>query len=226
MIVPDLVAARATLSAMGNYSHTTNKFQDDLMSYAEDFADQGDCIIEVGCFRGGLTAQFALIGKRLGLHVHVIDIDSGHLEITRQSVAATSGAENVSFHLCDLDTFVKGPGADVRPSLALIDGDHSYRGVVTDIRSLLAMRTRPYGVAFHDYSLRWADDSVEIGVNRAIHDMLGSDFPHVPIGEISREGGALQTSPRDGDQHYHEIGHSEGVMVEFRKLPQKFSFAR
>jgi hypothetical protein len=102
----------------------------------------------------------------------------------------------------------------------LIDGDHFYKGVVADIRALLAMRTRPFGVAFHGYSLRYANpEGAEIRVDRALHDTLGQNFPHLKIGETSRPGGPLQTAPRPDDPHYHEIGCSEGVLIEFRSLP-------
>jgi SAM-dependent methyltransferase len=217
-MTPTLTSIRATLAAMGNHSHTTEKFQSDLMDYARAYSKEGDCLIEVGCFRGGLTAQFAAIGKELGQHLHVVDIDPGYLEVARQSVQSTTGDDNVSFHLCDLATFAQGAGKGIRVSLALIDGDHYYNGVVADVRALLAMVPRPYGVAFHDYSLRYAiPEGKDIRVDRAIHDTLGRDFPHVRIGEISRIGGPLRHEPRE-DGHFHEVGVSEGVLVEFRKL--------
>src|SRR4051812_44813381 len=151
-----LASIRSKLAGMGNHSHTTDKFQNDLMGYAYRFAGEGDSLIEVGCFRGGLTAQFAEVGKQLNKHVHVIDIDPGYLEVAKQSAEATSGTENVSFHLCNLPAFVEGIGKGVNVSLALIDGDHSYDGVVADLRALLSMAPRPFAVAFHDFSLRYA----------------------------------------------------------------------
>jgi hypothetical protein len=221
MTMQSLDAIRRRLVARGNHSHTTDKFQNDLMHYADTFASHGDTIIEVGCFRGGLTAQFAWIGKRLGQHVHVIDIDAGYLEIARQSVEATTDISNVSFHLCDLATFSQGVGRDVRSSLTLIDGDHFYTGVVADVRALLAMRTRPFSVAFHDYSLRYSSpEGADIRVDRALHDTLGPDFPHIRIGEVSRPDGPLRHAPENGDdRHFHEPGVSEGVLIEFRCLP-------
>ncbi|ANN79909.1 class I SAM-dependent methyltransferase [Bordetella flabilis] len=210
---------RKTLNEMGNHSHTTQKFQDDLLDYISAYATQGDCLIEVGCFRGGLTAQFAWLGKQLGQHVHVIDIDPGYMQIAGEAIEATSDTSNVSFHLCDFTTFVNGEGRDIRPSFALIDGDHYYDGVVADIKALLSMKTRPAGVAFHDFSLRYADpDLSKIRVDLALTDTLGKDFPHRKLGEISREGGPLRTKPQDDNSHYHEVGYSEGVLVEFRKL--------
>ncbi|MDB5415458.1 MAG: hypothetical protein JWR10_3793 [Rubritepida sp.] len=215
-----LLAAREKLRELGNHSHTTEKFQNDLVHYAEAFASQGNSLIEVGCFRGGLTAQLALIGKRLGQHLHVVDIDAGYLEVARQSVKAISGTRNVTFHLCDFATFTKRAGRKVRSSLTLIDGDHYYKGVVADIRALLAMPIRPFGVAFHDYSLRYASPELsEIRVDRALHDTLGEDFPHIPIGEMSRPGGPLQMNPAGKDVHFHQEGCSEGVLIEFRNLP-------
>ncbi|ODT05569.1 MAG: hypothetical protein ABS58_15105 [Mesorhizobium sp. SCN 65-20] len=209
---------RSTLAAMGNHSHTTEKFQNDLMKAARSYAGEGNILVEVGCFRGGLTAQFAAIGKELNQHLHVIDIDPGYMEVARQSVEATTGTENVTFHLCDLATFAQKAGKGANISLALIDGDHFYNGVVADIRALLSMKPKPYGVAFHDYSLRYATpEGKDIRVDRAIRDTLGHDFPHVQIGEISRPGGPLRTEPGQ-DGHFHEVGASEGVLVELRNL--------
>lgn len=218
-MLPQIDTVRETLNRMGNHSHTTEKFQNDLLRYADLFSSQGTSLIEVGCFRGGLTAQFAWVGKQLGQHLHVIDIDAGYLQVAREAVLATTDASNVSFHLCDLATFIRDEGSEIRPSFALIDGDHFYKGVVADIRALLSMSIRPYGVAFHDYSLRYGDPALaEVRVDRALKDTLGHDFPHVKIGELSRLGGPLRTSPQGSDTHFHEIDCSEGVLVEFRSL--------
>lgn len=210
---------RATLSEMGNFSHTTDKFQNDLLHHARAFASHGNCLIEVGCYRGGLTSQFAWLAKQLGQHLHVIDIDPGYLYVAKESVQATSDDSNVSFHLCDFATFIQGEGRDINPSFALIDGDHYYNGVVADIKALLSMPIRPYGVAFHDYSLRHADPELsEIRVDLALKDTLGPDFPHTKIGEVSREGGPLRTKPGNDNSHFHELAVSEGVLIEFRSL--------
>lgn len=218
-MIDDLDGVRRTLSAMGNHSHTTDRFQQDLRRCIESFAGHGDCLIEVGCYRGGMTAQFAWLGRRLGQHVHVVDIDPGYLEVARQSVEATSELGHVSFHLCDFAAFARDAGAGIRPSFALIDGDHRYDGVVADIRALQAMPTPPHGVAFHDYSLRYASEELaDVRVDRALHDTLGEDVPHLPLGEVSRAGGPLRTAPRGADRHFHALGFSEGVLLEFRNL--------
>ena len=211
---------RQQLSKLGNFSHTTDKFQNDLLHHARAYSTEGNCLIEVGCYRGGLTAQFAWLGKQLGQHVHVIDIDPGYLQVARESVQETTDESNVTFHLCDFATFIKGDGRGINPSFALIDGDHYYKGVVADITALLSMQTRPAGVAFHDFSLRYADPELsQIRVDLALKDTLGHDFPHTPIGELSRQGGPLRTKPGADNSHFHQEGFSEGVLVEFRKLP-------
>jgi hypothetical protein len=215
---PRIQSIRAALLTSGNHSHTSPKFQDDLLMYAEAFSANGNCLIEVGCFRGGMTVQFASLAQRLKQHVHVIDIDQGYLDLTKQLVETMVGASNVTFHLCDLSTFVHGAGRDTRPTLILIDGDHRYDGVVADIRALYAMRTPPFAVAFHDFSLRYATvEGADVRVDRALRNTLGTDFPHIPIGEVSRIGGFLRTDP-GADGHYHEIGCPEGVLVEFREM--------
>jgi hypothetical protein len=206
------------LQAVGNHSHTSRKFQDDLIHHANAFAAHGNCLIEVGCYRGGLTAQFAAVAAALGQEVHVIDIDEHYLEVARGSVQTTVGTENVTFHLCDLTTFAAKATKEIRPSLVLIDGDNRYAGVIADIRALFAMPARPFAAAFHDFSLRHATpDLADVRVDLALKDTLGKRFPHTPIGELARAGGFLTITPGD-DGHYHETGYPEGVLVKCARL--------
>jgi hypothetical protein len=211
-------AVRDKLVEIGNYSHTSTKFQDDLINCARAFAGQGNCLIEVGCFRGGLTAQFAAIAQVLGQEVHVIDIDAGYLEVAQQSVQTTVGATNVAFHLSDFAAFAARADERIRASLVLIDGDHRYAGVVADIHALFAMPVRPFAAAFHDFSLRYATPTLaDVRVDRALSDSLGEGFPHTPIGEVARPGGFLTVTPGE-DGHYHELDCPEGVLVECGRL--------
>lgn len=209
----DIAALRDQIQADGNFSNTTMAFQDDLLRYGEEFASRGNCFIEVGCLRGGMTAQLAALARDLGQKVHAIDIDPGFLSVARDTVAATVGEGHAEFHHMDFTRFVAEAGPEIRPSLVLIDGDHFYDGVVADIVALFAMKSVPYAAAFHDYSLRYSHpEGAGVRVDLALHDTLGRGFEHVPLGEVARDGGALRTIPGP-DHHFHELGKSEGVLI-------------
>lgn len=217
MVDQELERIRALLDAEGNHSHTSRKFQDDLLFYAKEFATCGNCLIEVGCFKGGLTAQLAYVARELGQRLEVIDIDSGYLEVARAAVKL-AGKVPVNFNHCDFSTFAAEAGSQVQPTLILIDGDHRYDGVTADIRALYDMRSRPFSAAFHDFSLRYTTEELSsVRVDRALVDAFGQNFQHNKIGEIAGAGQSLRTIPGE-DGHYHQAGYSEGVLVECRSL--------
>src|SRR5436305_1015633 len=51
-IAPGIPAIRDILTAQGDHSHTSTKFQDSLMQFIRSNSDFGGSIIEVGCYRG------------------------------------------------------------------------------------------------------------------------------------------------------------------------------
>lgn len=211
---PELDRIRARLAADGNHSHTSLKFQDDLLFYATKFAAHGNCIIEVGSWKGGLSAQFAYLARKLGQRFVVIDNNATYLEYARAAVEATGAGDSTSFHLGDFQSFAVTADPEIRPTLVLIDADHHYDAVAADIRTLYAMTSRPYAAAFHDFSLRYSTPELSnVRVDRALIDAFGEDFQHIKIGEVAAPGGpTLQITPQP-DGHYHELGYSEGVLI-------------
>ena len=210
----DISTIRRQIADLDRRSASSETFQDDLIRFGREFAQRGNCLIEVGCYHGGMTAQFAALACELGQKVHVVDIDSHYLSVARDTVERLSLSDYAVFHQMNFQTFAETAESGCHAILVLIDGDHFYNGVVADIRALYSFRHLPYAAAFHDYSLRYANpEGADIRVDRALHDILGIDFKRVPIGELSREGGTLRTAPGD-DHHFHELGQYEGVMIK------------
>lgn len=208
-----LETIRSRLAADGNHSHTSRKFQDDILSFAAANADKGNCIIEVGCWRGGLSAQLAHVAPTLGQRFVVVDLYEEALNHARAAVEM-AGAK-ADFHLGDFKSYVDTIDSGTKPTLVFIDADHRYDAVAADIRILYSMPTLPFAAAFHDYSLRYLHSNAEMAsvrVDLALKDALGPDFPHFKIGETIKPGGWIATSPA-ADGHYHEIGCPEGVLI-------------
>lgn len=216
----ELSDIRRELDAIGRFSHTSRKFQDDLLDFIAQHHDRGGSVIEVGCFHGGLTVQLADAVRRHGLSLDVVDIDKGYLATARDTVTRFGLQDSVDFHKTDLAGFLASRRYETPPALVFIDGDHRYDGVVADIRAVRAMPELPYACAFHDFSLRYADGPLtNVRVDRAILDEFGADAPLRQIGVIAGVGG-LRTVP-EADRHYHETGQPEGVLIVLSEQPHR-----
>jgi len=208
-----LKEVREKLIAIGQTSHTSRKFQDDLLGFIERNATLGSSMVEVGCYHGGLTAQLAMLARDLGVVLHVIDIDAGYLEMAKKAVAAVGFSDHVEFHLMDLTEFARQASPKFTPLLVFVDGDHRYDGVVSDIRAIRSMPSPPFACAFHDYSLRYQDGPLtNVRVDMAIKDEFGPGVATIPIGEVAGNGSTLRVAPGE-DRHFHESGQPEGVII-------------
>ena len=211
---------RRDLDRIGCASTTSPTFQNQVLSHLDMNADRGDFLIEVGCFRGGMSTQLAHFAVERGKQLFVVDVDPNYMAIARGAVESALGSvpSCVHFVLDSLPGFLAGPRPSDRCILVFIDGDHHYEGVAADIRSLIdSSLERPFSVCFHDYGLRYtAEDYLDVRVDRAIHDLLPG-HPVAPIGEVAGNSGILPTSPQAHDHGSHfPAGMSEGVIVDFR----------
>lgn len=204
---------RQVLSEISCQSHTSDKFQNDILGFIEANASEGSLIIEIGCYKGGLTAQLAYAAKRFGLSFDVIDIDHHYLNVAAGAVEKAGLGGYATFHAMDFAGYVRNAVDRGRAVLVFDDGDHRYNGVMSDIAAIKAMKPAPYACAFHDFSLRYDCESLsDVRVDRAIHDGFGGDVALQPIGEIAAAGGPLRTEP-GADHHFHELGKPEGVIL-------------
>jgi hypothetical protein len=62
----------------------------------------GGAVVEVGCYRGGLTAQLAHLCRRLGKAMYVVDVCPEYLEIAKISIRAVTGDDHVLYYRGDL----------------------------------------------------------------------------------------------------------------------------
>ena len=208
----DLARIRGEIARIERESHTTLKFQNDLMNFIEEHRFNGFSIVEVGCYLGGLTAQLAYAAKKFAQAFDVIDIDHNYLNTAANTLDQVGLAGQARFHAMDLPTFVRNSPGYSKPTLVFVDGDHRYDGVVADVRAIKAFTVKPYACAFHDFSLRYADGELtNVRVDLAVKNEFGSETQFNPIGEIAGQGG-LRTEPGH-DRHFHERGQPEGVLI-------------
>jgi len=66
---------RKKLYDAGIISLTSRKFQYDVLNFIVEHAGNGDHVIEVGCYLGGLTGQIAYLTSTLGIKFSVIELN-------------------------------------------------------------------------------------------------------------------------------------------------------
>jgi hypothetical protein len=217
MLDPARIAEiRGKLHDHGSHSWTSASFQNQLLSFIQLNAQRGEFVIEVGCARGGMTAQLAYLTDALGKELYVVDVDRAMLDHAAEAVGEATGSipDSTHFFRGDLRSFLTRPRVSDRCIIAFIDGDHRYAGVIRDIRALVDSRlVRPFSVAFHDYALRYNSESLaDVLVDEAIHDALG-DETLMPMGELSGLT-SLGSEPSEAThQAYYYKGGIEGVFV-------------
>jgi hypothetical protein len=209
----DIDGIRRRVLELGNHSHTSLTFQDDILAFVKQHADRGTWVVEVGCYRGGLTAQLAYLCRELGKSLHVVDINEDYLGIARQSVRTVTDDSHVEYYCGEFQGFVSKRLVSGPAILTVIDADHRYDAVRRDIAALYLLNPPPYAVAFHDFSLRYTTSELqEVRVDQAIVDFFGAAVQYRELGEIAGVGPTLATSPGE-DGHYHQQGSPEGVLL-------------
>jgi hypothetical protein len=206
---------RSKLHAAGCQSWTSTTFQNQILSFVDLNAARGDYVIEIGCYRGGLTSQLSYLTSKLGKDLYVVDIDQTMLDNAAQAVRDSTGGipESTHFFRGRLKDFLIQPGRSDRCLLAFVDGDHRYSGVIRDIRALVHGRlSRPLSIAFHDYALRHDAALSDVRVDRAIRDTF-PDEVLTPLGDLAGLS-PLPTEPSSATKRaYYDKGGAEGVLV-------------
>jgi hypothetical protein len=210
----DMLQVRETLVNANIFTQTSIEFQDDLLRVAASCFERGGDFVELGCFRGGLSAQLCYLAAHFERKTIICDINESYLQEAFRAVAlvgAMSGAEYFHGTLSDLALSVCAK--DVIG--VFIDGDHRYEAVAADIRSLGAFSSSPRIVAFHDFSLRSTQPELgSVRVDLAVRDAFKGNAIFRPMGQVAGLG-ALPTDPSD-DGTYCEAGFPEGVWCELR----------
>jgi protein-L-isoaspartate O-methyltransferase len=145
---------------------------DQLKLYEVGWFARGE-ILEIGRSAGKSTLLLALGAADAGGTARVTSVDISD----RRLLDAVRNLE--AFGVLDRVSFVQGDSSLVVPSLpgtfdaVFVDGDHSYRGVASDIRALRGRVVPGGAVLFHDYTDPRNDDPAHaaFGVTAAVDDL-------------------------------------------------------
>jgi hypothetical protein len=194
------------------FSWTSPQYQNDLVQFLTDHQQQGSGVVEVGCFRGGLSVQLACVCQFLGWPFYTMDVEKTFLQQTGQLLKRFGLHRHAVLFHGPLDQFVKKTRLHDRPALSVIDGDHRYDAVLQDIDALCRLNRVPYAAAFHDYSLRHT--TIDERVDAALQTRFGAGTVIRKIGTQFRAGGDHPTRQAPAsDGHYWDTPGSEGAIV-------------
>lgn len=209
----DLNTLRALLVDRGSHSHTSNRFQEDVLSILDETLRSGEAVLELGCYRGGLSAIMAnhITGKIAELWV--VDFDPNMTSHASGLLKQFGLDMNVRFRACTLQQLVREGGYPENVSLAVIDADHRYQSVLEDIRTLKRLEHRPRRIIFHDYGLRYPEGSVftDVNVQRAVQEEFNNSDIRL-IGSAPGQGG-LGTADNPGKSDGCFFVDREGAVV-------------
>jgi hypothetical protein len=203
---------RSISKEMVCFSWTSKEYQDDVLNFIIENREQGFGVIEVGCYKGGLSALLAYICQQFDWPFYTLDIDPTATESTRLLLQRLELDKISTIHLGPLSSFVDKFLFKERPVLIILDGDHRYEAVLEDIQATYRLNKRPYAAVFHDFSLRHPT-SGEL-VDQAARDSFGKNCSLRNIG-VRMTGDAKYPTienPSD-DGHWWDVPGSEGAIV-------------
>ena len=207
----ELARIRERCQSQQKFSWTSAKYQRDLLDFIYSHRALGACVIEVGCYKGGLTAQLALICDASELKLYTIDVDPTAIESTTSLLDELGLSHVCSVFHGDLSAFVDRVAIPGRAVVCILDGDHTYDAVRRDIGAALSLSDRPNALAFHDFSLR--HPHYDERVDEAVRDAFGEGAAVQLIGlERNGVGHPTQNEPQS-DGHYWKVPGSEGAIL-------------
>lgn len=203
---------RRVSQEMGCFSWTSREYQDDILQFLLEHSGRGYGVIEVGCYKGGLSALLGYLCRQLRWPFFTIDIDETAVASTQKLLLTLDLLEGTTIHHGGLDTFVQSVTLSERPALVILDGDHRYEAVVDDLNSVYKLNKLPHTAVFHDYSLRHPTSGER--VDEAVRDCLG-DWPVKNIGARMDGSGKYPTRDKPSeDGHWWNVPGSEGAIVD------------
>jgi Methyltransferase domain len=225
----ELSEVRRVAQKAGCFSWTSADYQSDILNFVTEHRHRGAGVVEVGTYKGGLTAQLAVLCQAFGWPLFTMDISQPFLDTARTLLESLQLADCVRFHCGNLASFAGQFALQHRPVLAILDGDHRYQAVIDDIAAIYRLNQLPVAAAFHDYSLRHPTTGED--VERAVTESFG-DRMVCPIGAQIRGDAAYPTREHPSDDgHYWQVPGSEGAIVELpntieRRRPFTFKMFR
>ncbi len=206
-----ILAARAHCAEHGSFSWTSLRYQNDVLRFILSNAAQGGCVVEVGCYNGGLSLQLAIVTDALGIPFYTMDIDEGAVSRTRELLDKAGMSARATVFLGGLQAFARDVVLPTRPLLIVVDGDHSYAGASRDILAFAALNQRPFAAVFHDYCLR--SPHTDERVSDAVAEHLPG-LPRIPMGSSPDEDSSMPTATRPAeDGHFWLSPGTEGCLV-------------
>jgi hypothetical protein len=193
-------------SKLGCEPQTSELFQADMVREIMANRASGRGIIEVGCYTGGTSVVLAALCAEMNWPLYVIDTHEPYVDFAVALAAEVSANHEVIGFAGTFQDFVATAAVPDRLNTIFIDANHIYEYARGDLET--ALRLGPRLVALHDYSLRAIDGT--LGVDRAVHTLLGADVPIIRIGH--QIGEAPQEPNSFG--HYWEPGGSEGIVLD------------
>lgn len=196
------------------FSWTSLQYQNDILNFVYENRHQGDCVLEVGCYKGGLTSLLAVVCKHTGLHLRSMDIWDQAVASANNVLSGVGFSNYVTVEHVTLPNFVRKSDFPGKPVLCILDGDHAYSAVIADIKAATSLTSTPYAIAFHDYSLR--HPTTDERVSDAIDDHFGALKQRTFIGQkMNGAGHATKEAPQP-DGHWWEVPGYEGAIVTLR----------
>jgi predicted O-methyltransferase YrrM len=195
------------------HAETGSPLHVDLYEYILAHQDKGSGVIEIGCYKGASSIVLAYACQELQMPFFTLDINNIYLDYTRNLLLDLDLAQHTTFFLGSMPQFAETMALPDNPILVFVDGDHSYSGVLTDIRAIYRLKRRPYAIAFHDFSLR-SFKYTNIAVDKAVYDAFGAN---APLRRIGVQFGEHPTPSRENPSpsgSYWDYQGSEAVIVE------------
>ncbi|MBB6487482.1 class I SAM-dependent methyltransferase [Rhizobium lusitanum] len=219
MFGEELDRVRKVSKETGCESWTSLDYQNHILNYLMENRDRGfEGVIEIGCYKGGLSAMLGFICQQFKWPFFAVDIDENSILSTRRLLSSLMLLENATIHHGTLASFARTAVLKQRPVLIILDGDHRYEAVVDDIQMVYSLNKLPLAAAFHDYSLRHPSSGEK--VDQAVKNCFG-DWPIQHIGALMDGTGPYPTRERPAeDGHWWDVPGYEGALVQ---LPSKLT---
>jgi SAM-dependent methyltransferase len=178
--------------------------------FSDNSTVPGD-VIEVGCYKGGLTAELTYLSQEQGRKVHAIDICQESIYITKNLLVELGLENSVTFYLEDFFEFTFEPDFPDKVFLVVIDADHQYEAIKNDCLVLRSISDQVRGAVFHDFSLRYINNIYDSRVDEGIFAVFGTDVPLEMIGFLDSKN-----SPPHPEEGWYFEGY-EGALLDFSK---------
>jgi hypothetical protein len=125
-------------------------------------------VLEIGTFCGQSTAVMAMALAAAGSPARIVsaDVDGESLAAARANLDRLGVGERVTLVHGDLRA-LRRAAPELRPGLVFVDGDHTLRGALADLRALRPIVAAGSLVVLHDYEGYEAEDPYAVRVAEA-----------------------------------------------------------